>query len=119
MEVEFEPMHSDSRVEAGNHCCLRVGETGAHVESSAWSRGEMAVLIGRAGTQAEWIPQPQLPQESAAPNLRANGEPEQSLKQRWCGGFRKKDTEVVFPTAAEPPGEREAELVPTQNDCGN
>lgn len=36
---------------------------------------EMAVLIGRAGTQAEWIPQPQLPQESAAQNLRANGEP--------------------------------------------
>lgn len=80
-------MHFDSKVEAGNHRCLRVGETGAHVQSSTWSRGEMAALIGRAGTQAGWTPRPQLPQESAAPNLGADGEPEQSLQQWWCGGL--------------------------------
>lgn len=82
MEGEFEPMHSDSKVEAGNHRCLRVGETGAHVQSSTWSRGGTAALIGRAGTQAGWAPRPQLPQESAAPNLTADGEPEQRL-QKW------------------------------------
>lgn len=47
----------------------------------------MAALIGRVGTQVEWIPQPQPPQESAAPNLRADGEPEQSPQQWWCGGL--------------------------------
>lgn len=38
----------------------------------------------------------------------ARTEPEATVV--W--GLGKKDTEVVFPTAAEPPGEREAELCP-------
>lgn len=50
---------------------------------------------------------------------RADGEPEQGLRQQWGGGSGGRGIPVVFPAAAESPGEKEATRVPTQEGSGN
>lgn len=45
----------------------------------------MTARGGTAGAQARWNPQPQPPQGLSAAQPRADGQPEQSLQQQWCG----------------------------------
>lgn len=90
-----------------------------HVESSTLGWVELTALRGAAGARAGWNPQAQPPQGWAVAKSRADGKPEQSLQQQWCGVSGGRATMVVFPAAAELPGEREATHGPTQGEHGN